>query len=401
MVNIARAAVIPLRQSFDIQIPWTPLPAQIDGSQRLIYELHLTNFSRDSLKLGRVEVANMTSGAVLHEFEGLELESMIGRQDHPVSEDELVIPPGVRAVIYVGLPIELPTRAECKLTHKIEFEVQSTNRERVAVEGGNLVIHNEPMTTIGAPLRGGPWVAVYNESWELGHRRVLYAIKGRVHAPGRFAIDWIKVDTNGKYFQGDGSKVTDWFGYGVNVIAVSDGVVVATRDGIAENSHVVEGAQRTTLEDASGNYVTLDLGHRRYAFYEHLKPGSIRVRQGDRVRVGSVIGQLGYTGQSTGPHLHFHLSDNNSPLDAEGLPYALRGFRVLGTYSSPAAFGKSLPWSPIGPSISGERRGELPAAFAVVGFPDEHDVKLIEATEDPARAFESAKQPLDLVTPFP
>lgn len=370
VVSIARAAVMPLRQSFDIQIPWTPLPAQIDGRQRLIYELHLTNFSRDSLRLDRVEVANMTSGAVLHVFEGLELESMIGRQDHSLGEsDKLVIPPGVRAVIYVGLPIELPMGAECRLTHKIEFEVQSTNRERAAVEGGKLVIHNEPMATIGAPLRGGAWVAVYNETWELGHRRVLYAINGRVHVPGRFAIDWIKVDKNGKYFQGDGSKVTDWFGYGAEVIAVSDGVVVATRDGMAENSHMVEGVQRTTLEDASGNYVTLDLGHGRYAFYEHLKPG-IRVRQGDRVRIGSVIAQLGYTGQSTGPHLHFHVSDNNSPLDAEGLPYALQGFRVLGTYPSAAVFGKSLPWSPIGPSINGEPRGELPGPFAVVEFPN-------------------------------
>jgi murein DD-endopeptidase len=371
VVGIVKAAVKPLRQSFDIQIPWTPLPAQINGKQQLVYELHLTNFSRDRLRLDRVAVTDMTSGAVLHEFEGLELASMIGRQDHSVGEsDKLVIPPGVRAVIYVGLPIKLPTGAECRLTHEIEFEVQSTNRERAAVEGGNFVIHNEPMAIIGAPLRGGPWVAVYNESWELGHRRVLYAIKGRVHVPGRFAIDWMKVDTNGKYFQGDGSKVTDWFGYGAEVIAVSDGVVVATRDGIAENSHVGEGAQRTTLEDASGNYVTLDLGHGRYAFYEHLKPGSIRVRQGDRVRVGSVVGQLGYTGQSTGPHLHFHVSDNNSLLDAEGLPYALQGFRVLGTYSSPAAFGKSLPWSPVGSGINAELRGELPAPFAVVVFPD-------------------------------
>ena len=371
VVRIARASVMPLRQSFDIQIPWTPLPAKIDGRQRLVYELHLTNFSRDSLRLDRVEVANMTSGAVLHAFEGLELKSMIARQDRSVSEPEkLVIPPGVRAVIYVGLPIELPTGAECSLTHKIEFEVQSTNPERATVEGGKLVVHNEPMATIGAPLRGGPWVAVYNESWELGHRRVLYATEGRVHVPGRFAIDWIKVDTNGKYFQGDGSKITDWFGYGAEVIAVSDGVVVATRDWIAENSHVVEGVQRTSLENASGNFVTLDLGQGRYAFYEHLKPGSIRVRQGDRVRIGSVIAQLGYTGQSTGPHLHFHVSDNISLLDAEGLPYALQSFRVLGTYSSPAAFGKSLPWSPIGPGINGEPRVELPAAFAVVAFPD-------------------------------
>ena len=71
VVHIARAAVMPLGQSFDIQIPSTPLPAQVDGRQRLIYELHLTNLSRDGLRLDRVEVAYMTSGAVLHVSESL------------------------------------------------------------------------------------------------------------------------------------------------------------------------------------------------------------------------------------------------------------------------------------------------------------------------------------------
>jgi murein DD-endopeptidase len=319
----ARAAVMPLRQSFDIQIPWTPLPATIDGKQRLIYKLHLTNFSHDRLRLDRVEVVNPASGTVLSNFQGPILESMIGRQDHSVGEtDKFVIPPGVHAVIYVGLRIELPVGTECPLTHRIEFEVLSTNSERTIVEGGQLVVRNEPTATIGPPLRGGPWVAIYNEAWELGHRRVLYAVNGRVHVPGRFAIDWVKVDKNGKYFEADGSKVTDWFGYGAEVIAVSDAVVAFAQDEVAESSLVVKGVQRTTLEHASGNYVTLDLGGGRFAFYEHLKPGSIRVRQGDRVRLGSVLGQLGYTGESTGPHLHFHISDDNSPLDAEGLPYA-------------------------------------------------------------------------------
>jgi murein DD-endopeptidase len=149
---------------------------------------------------------------------------------------------------------------------------------------------------------------------------------------------------------------------------VTDSTVAATRNGIAEQSTVVEGEPRAPLEFASGNYIALDLGDGRYAFYEHLKPGSIRVNTGDHVRRGSVIGQLGYTGQSTGPHLHFHVSDHNSPLNAEGLPYGLQKFRILGSYLSPATFGQSLPWTPIGVGIDSERRNELPAAFAVVEF---------------------------------
>src|SRR3546814_7386768 len=69
----------------------------------------------------------------------------------------------------------------------------------------------------------------------------------------------------------------------------------------------------------SGNACALDLGDGRHAFYEHLKPGSIRVVPGQRVRRGEVIAELGFTGDSTGPHLHFHVADAPSPLGAEGL----------------------------------------------------------------------------------
>jgi len=84
-----------------------------------------------------------------------------------------------------------------------------------------------------------------------------------------------------------------------------------------------------TLETIGGNYVILDLGESRYALYGHLMPGSLRVKPGDRVRHGEVIGRLGNSGNSTGPHLHFHLSDRNQPLAAEGLPYVIDSWELM------------------------------------------------------------------------
>lgn len=53
--------------------------------------------------------------------------------------------------------------------------------------------------------------------------------------------------------------------------------------------------------------VSLDLGHGLRAFYAHLQPGSVRVKTGELVKRGQVLGRLGNSGNSAGPHLHFHV----------------------------------------------------------------------------------------------
>jgi len=64
--------------------------------------------------------------------------------------------------------------------------------------------------------------------------------------------------------------------------------------------------------------VILDIGGGNFAFYAHLQPGSLRVKLGDKVRAGQVIGLVGNTGNSTEPHLHFHISNATSPLGSGG-----------------------------------------------------------------------------------
>jgi murein DD-endopeptidase MepM/ murein hydrolase activator NlpD len=107
--------------------------------------------------------------------------------------------------------------------------------------------------------------------------------------------------------------------------------------------------------------VIVDIGSGRYAFYAHLQPGSPRVKVGDRVRRGQVLGLVGNSGNSTEPHLHFHLSDGNSPLGSEGVPYGYETFEVVGRCQS---FGSGCARS--APSM---RRGETPLANMLVWFP--------------------------------
>jgi murein DD-endopeptidase MepM/ murein hydrolase activator NlpD len=187
---------------------------------------------------------------------------------------------------------------------------------------------------------------------ERGHRRVPYAVAGRVTIPGRFAIDWFKVDESGNAVSGIGTPV----------LAVADGVVADIRDDMPDP--VPGSNRRSSLGDEAGNYVALDIGAGRYVFYEHLKRG-LRVKTGDKVRQGQVIAFLGATGQVSGPHLHLHVADSNSTLGAEGVPYGFRKFLRLGRYDSISGFAKGGAWRSDPGAASG-----LPSPNAVLRFPD-------------------------------
>ena len=75
-----------------------------------------------------------------------------------------------------------------------------------------------------------------------------------------------------------------------------------------------------------------------YALYAHLQPGSIKVRVGDNVKPGQVIGLVGDSGNSIAPHLHFQVIDGPSSLSSNGLPYQIRSFQVIGKTPGTKAF---------------------------------------------------------------
>jgi murein DD-endopeptidase len=360
-----------LRQSFDLQVPLAPTPVRVLDKMQLVYELHITNFALEEIALTRIQVLDAERRLSLGDFRDAQLSNRLGRPGpQAASTDKRIIAPGMRAVVYLSLSLDRAVAVPRRLRHGIEFDiVHSNGREHAVVEGGRVTVRNQVPVALGPPLRGGPWAAIYDPSLDRGHRRMIYAIDGRARIPARFAIDWFKLDHQGRFARDDSSKVANWYGYGAPVLAVADSAVADMRDGIAESESlsVPSGVPRT-LENASGNYVALDLGEGRYAFYEHLKPASIRVRSGDHVKRGQVIAALGYTGDANGPHLHFHVSDGNATLAAEGLPYVFSDFGVIGAFETIDAFAKGNPWLPLPPGTARRRKSELPPANSVVEF---------------------------------
>jgi murein DD-endopeptidase MepM/ murein hydrolase activator NlpD len=354
-----------LRESFDLQVPQIPAVVTVEGGPRLVYELHFTNFARDPLALQRVDVLD-SEGGIVASMEGDSLAGRLGRIDAAPQDDLLTVAQGARRVLYVE--IDLDGALPKALVHRVAYAHGPEPQASAEVRGGGTSVRQQTPPVLGPPLRGGPWVAIYGPSWERGHRRVLYTVDGRARIPGRFAVDWMLADGEGRFAPEGSQQVESAYGYGAEVLAVADALVVAARDGVPEAG--AEPPRERALPDAAGNYVVLRLDDEHHIFYEHLAPGSIRVAPGERVHKGQMIAAVGSTGSSRRAHLHFHVADRGSPLGAEGLPFALEGFSLLGSYTDIDELGNQ-PWTPRDPSArNARRRGELPAPNVVLTFDD-------------------------------
>jgi hypothetical protein len=360
----------PLIQSVDVEIPSPPTPVTIAGNRHFAYELHITNFRPFDVELLKVDV--FADGRQLASFRDAQLAQQLTRVGTQVEGAERRrIVSGGRAISYMWLPLEPETAIPTRIEHSIELDLlRASGRERIMVAGVSCPVRKAQPIVLDPPVRGGPWVALYDPMLIGGHRTSIYTLEGRARIPARFAIDWVKLSTDATHARGDASNSANWHGYGSEVLAVADGTIVDAVDDLPEGASLSEATGPVALENASGNYVTLDLGSGRYAFYEHLKHGSIKVKRGDRVQRGAVIALLGNSGSSSsGPHLHFHVADTASELAAEGLPYVFRDFEALGTYEDVESFKSGERWR-TSATGTGKRRMEMPAANTVLVFPN-------------------------------
>ena len=301
--------------------------------------------------IDRITVLDGNSRATVAAADGEKLDGWLGRAGVRGKDNVRQIEPGMRTLAYMNLALDAAPASS--ILHRIDFHF-ATGEDQAPkqITSATARVDPRPPVVLGPPLRGGPWVAVYAPEMERGHRRVIYATEGSARIPGRFAIDWMRIDENGRMAPDGATRLDAFYGHGAEVLAVADATVAAVRDDVVE-AETVDKVPKVSIADASGNYVALDLGGGRFAFYEHLQRG-IRVRPGQRVKRGDVIGRLGLTGQGTAPHLHLHVADRNSLLGGEGLPFVIKGAGILGGYPSITAFGRGGPWMPFEGSAPAE-----------------------------------------------
>jgi hypothetical protein len=187
-----------------------------------------------------------------------------------------------------------------------------------------LELSQQSAIVLAPPFKGDGWVNANGCCLEVGpHRFVTNPLNGTLDPSEQFAIDWIKIDAQGKAFRTDGKKSEDWLCYGVAILAVAPGTVVEVMRDLPNEPPGVAPAD-LNLAHIAGNHVTLDLGGGRFAMYAHLAPQSVTVHVGDHVKAGDMLGLLGNSGNTTGPHLHFQISDRPSTIDTTSLPFVFQ-----------------------------------------------------------------------------
>ncbi|HLH31271.1 MAG TPA: peptidoglycan DD-metalloendopeptidase family protein [Terriglobia bacterium] len=161
----------------------------------------------------------------------------------------------------------------------------------------------------------GTWYVAAEHSYLDAHKRFLAEA---------YAYDFLQIGPNGKSYQRDGKTNADYYAYGKKVLAAKDGMVVLVRSDVAEN---VPG-ETTNLTTPSGNVVIVDHGNNQFGYYAHLKPFTVAVKQGAHVKAGDVLGEVGNSGDSPEPHLHFHIMNNADPAQGDGIPVVFDNWKA-------------------------------------------------------------------------
>jgi len=143
------------------------------------------------------------------------------------------------------------------------------------------------------------------------------------------AFDFLIYDEKGLTHKGTGEANEDYYAFGKELYAPCDGEVVLVVDGIKDN---IPGVLNPIY--IPGNTVIIKTANGEFVFFAHFKQHSIVVKQGQKVTTGALLGLCGNSGNSSEPHLHFHLQNTEDMTKATGAKCFFDQLKVNGVLKS-------------------------------------------------------------------
>jgi murein DD-endopeptidase MepM/ murein hydrolase activator NlpD len=285
--------------------------------ERLFFHIIIENKSDKPLDVQWVRFDFVNSAGVVFsgQYSGQALTGLFDsaidrRRIEPTDRQTLNLKAGERKAIsdvFMDLPVgfageNLLIEVDYKSGEKEAFSKSSTTLQRTQGFSGRLPFD-------------GTWYVAAEHGFLDPHKRFLAEA---------FAYDFLQIGANGRSFQRDGKNNSDYYAYSKKVVASKDGTIVFVRGDIVEN---VPG-ETVNTNTPGGNVVIIDHGDGQYGYYAHLKPSTIAVKVGARVRAGDPLGEVGNSGDSLEPHLHFHVMNKPDPAEADGIPAGFENWKA-------------------------------------------------------------------------
>jgi hypothetical protein len=325
---------MPAALVLNMTVPFPPVPVASQDGMNLAYELELEPAAGQVPVVEKVEVFDPATGKVLYTADGELLAALYHPADIPPPSaaerqngtGKLLLP---RVSLWV---VTRPDAVPDRLSHRLTLNRSAAGLPPLTLTGGEVAVsRNLAPVIVGSPVQGPGWMAMETTSPLTHHFRAQITLNGVTRVPQRYAQDLVYLDpVSGQAAAGNTTLARNYYGFGKEILAVANGTVVDTGDGFPD-IETIYSAPPVSVATAAGNYVILDIGNTQYACYAHLINGSVRVKAGDIVKEGQVLGLLGNSGNSDIPHLHFQVVTGiPSFLGAEGYPHVYRSFNVTG-----------------------------------------------------------------------
>jgi hypothetical protein len=352
----------------DVKDPPVPFRGS-DGLVHLVYELWMTNFSSADVSVEKVEV--LGGDGVLQTLDTATIATRLQAAGQRESTGRLA--GSAQGLLFLHVTLVAGAPIPTHLSHRVTVHASAApaGRQEIVESGGEVTVDRQTVVSIGPPLRGQGYVSADSCCDATRHTRAALPVNGRVWLAQRYALDWEELDAQGRIYAGPREKLESYTIFGKPVVAVADAVVASVTDGLPEQT---PGRYPTDipLAEADGNSVILDLGEQHYAMYAHMQPGTIRVRVGQRVAAGQLIGLVGNSGNSVAPHLHFQVNDKPSSFASNGLPYEIKEFQVTGKSQGTKAFDeaeeKGTPLAVTTISPAQQVKGAMPLDQLIISF---------------------------------
>lgn len=384
---IATAAPAPDGEDLDPRTAFTPLmastittPAPVRGTDEkihLAYELLLTNATDLPFEVTSLEVADAATGEVLLTLGPEQIPGAVIRLGASPEGTEEVGPVTIGAaetwIAWLDVALDLDAEIPARVQHSAYGALLPPTGVPVEVDAaiGTATVADREAPAVSVPVQAGDWYM--SEGCcvdDTHHRRGFAPVNGQGLVPQRFAIDFYMMDEEQRTWEGDPSQLTSYFSYRQPIVAAAAGTVVRSVDRFPNSTSLPEPPPIPPIVETVGNHVVVEIAPGLYALYGHMDPGSVRVEVGDTVERGQELGLIGSSGNSTTPHLHFHLQTEPTFFPSDGVPYVFAEFELLGSITEriwddnlglqPTG---QLPFDAVEPAL---RQDELPLDRAVI-----------------------------------